>query len=159
VTSTGLLLIGGGQPADPREAARQLLPEWQRRLRLGDWYIAVSDLDPESDARSNVDMHTQIRQAAIRLDKKTPASQVERQLVHELLHVRFAYTEWALQLAKKHTPLAFDESNDALWNSGMEAGIEALCDALGCAPRSEWESSLAAYVAAFPTKEATNEHP
>ncbi|HSW43511.1 MAG TPA: hypothetical protein VLM76_13470 [Patescibacteria group bacterium] len=137
-------------PADPRESARHLLPTWQDRLRLGDWRIAVSDLEPDPDDRSTIDLHVAIRQAAIRLRGDTPPSQVERQLVHELLHVRFALAEQAWRDTRQHTPPAFDPPNRTLWEAGVEAAIEALTDALGCAPRADWGPSAPEFSAAFP---------
>ena len=137
----------------PRDLARRLLPEWQRRLRLGDWMLAVSDLEPGKGERSTIDLHTSIRQAAIRLRSDTPLSQVERQLVHELLHARLALMSWAWRDARSFTPEAFDRSNETLWSAGEEAAIEALCDALGCAPRAAWGIEDPEWKAAFPVQE------
>lgn len=134
----------------PRVQARRLLPGWQRRLRLGDWQVAVSDLEPEADSRSNVDYDVTLRRAVIRLLGNTPPSQIERQLVHELLHVRFALATWAWDQTRVHTPPAFDGPNKAMWNVGMEAGIEAVVDALGCAPRAEWGAESPEFISAFP---------
>lgn len=141
-----------GALADSRGSARLLLSTWQARLRLGNWRIAVSDLEPGPDDRSSIDMHVAIRQAAIRLRGDTPPSQVERQLVHELLHVRLALAEQAWRDTRQHTPPAFDPPNRTLWEAGVEAAIEALSDALGCAPRADWEPSSPEFVAAFPAE-------
>jgi hypothetical protein len=127
--------------------AQEALDHWQRRLRLGDWIIRLGDGEPEPDERSHVDMHTNIRQAVILLRSDTPASQVERQVVHELLHVRLVLLERAYIAAKGHAPRGWD---DSLWDLGTEAAIEALCDAVGCRPRADWGPAGSPFNEAFP---------
>ena len=124
---------------DPRKLARELLPAWQHRLRLDDWFIRISNCKPaDKDARSQVDTHPTVRQASIQLRADTPPGAVERQLVHELLHIRFALVRTAYANTLEHTPAAFDKPNGVLWDMGFEAAVEALCDALGLPARLSW---------------------
>lgn len=127
------------------------IAEWQARLRLGDWTIRWAEgVEPGSDDRSTVDMFANVRQAVIRLRSDTPAGQVERQVVHEMLHIRLVIVERAFVEAKEWTPKAVDPALDAMWSLGLEAAIEALCDALGCAPRADWTPDSHPFSAAYP---------
>lgn len=96
-------------------------------------------------------MHANIRQAAIMLRSDTPAGQVERQVVHELLHARLVIMEQAFREAKEWTPRSVDHALDAMWALGAEGAIEALCDALGLAARGDWGPSDKSFQAAFPS--------
>jgi hypothetical protein len=114
------------------------LAKWQSRLRLADWRIAFSDLAPQVDDRSTVDMDVRIRSAVIRLRADTPATQLERQVVHELLHVLMSGMEDTYRAAKQHTSKDWDEVADRSWDRGAEFAIEALVDALTGSRRGNW---------------------
>ena len=73
--------------------SRDQLSEWMRKLRLTDWLIRLSEVAADDDDRSTVDIDANTRQAVIRFDPVMPADQAERQLVHELLHVRMIQIE------------------------------------------------------------------
>lgn len=131
-----------------------IIARWQKRLRLGDWTIRIAKgMEPDEGDRSTVVMHSNVRQAVIRLRSDTPESQVERQIVHEMLHIRLIGAERAFIEAKVWTPKASDDPLDAMWHLGQEAAIEALCDALGCEPRADWTDEV--FAAAYPPRTIT----
>lgn len=138
----------------PSDGIQAIIDEWVPRLRLGDWSVRYSPLEPEPTHRSSVDMFQTIRYAAIRLRSDTPPSQVVRQVVHELLHIRFVGMEEAYNLAKGHTPKAFDDSADVLWANGCEAAIEALSDIILGTGRGDWGPSGEIWSSAFPVPES-----
>lgn len=80
----------------------------------------------------------------------TPEGQIERQVVHELLHVVLSGMEDAFRAAKEHTPKAWDDAGDRLWSRGEEAAIEALVDALTGTKRANWEPNGNVWNKAFP---------
>lgn len=114
------------------------MPSWQQRLRLVDWTIRVADDDPDPDNKSSVDFDVPTRMAAIRFRADTPAEVLERQLVHELLHVRLGELEDLLNVAiADHASPAAELLR--LWRRRtLESSIEALADALTGIPRAEW---------------------
>lgn len=130
--------------------ARTALSSWQGRLRLSDWRLAVGDEEPEPNDRSTVDMDVLSRSAVIRLRSDTPASQVERQLVHELLHVRLAEIEDVHDLALEHAAPAFTQVALRAWDRACEPAIEAITDALTSTTRADWGPSGSPWNEAFP---------
>jgi hypothetical protein len=128
---------------------REQLADWQRRLRLSDWHIAISTEEPEPDDRSCIDMDLPIRQAVIRFRSDTPASQVERQLVHELLHALLGGMRDAYDAARSYAPSSHDDAARRLWDRGCEFAIEALCDALTGSRRADWGPSGSPWNEAF----------
>lgn len=128
----------------------ELLERWQRRLRLSDWHIAVSSEEPGEEDRSTIDMDARIRHAVIRFRSDTPASQVERQLVHELLHALLTGMEDAYNAARTYAPASHDEAARRLWDRGCEFAIEALCDALTGTKRADWGPAGSPWNEAFP---------
>lgn len=110
--------------------------EWQTRLRLLDWHIALSSQAPDdSDERSAVDMDANVRRAVIRFDPVLPDDQWERQLLHELLHVRLVMLEDAFSQVAGD-----DKTAREWWQRGEESAIEAIVDAflLPGAPRRDY---------------------
>jgi len=130
------------------------LKKWQSRLRLADWQIAVSNLEPDPDDRSTVNMDVRVRSAVIRLRSDTPPSQVERQVLHELLHILLSGMEDAYRAAKDYTPKAWDDPGDIVWSRGAEFAIEALTDALTGTERCEWGPVGDPWKDAYPVEEA-----
>lgn len=141
-------------PPSAAVLARAVLPHWQGRLRLSDWRLAVGDGEPGVDDRSCVDIDVLVQSAVVRLRSDTPPDQVERQLVHELLHVRLAALEDVHNLALEHTPPAFDKVADRAWDRACEPAIEALCDALTGTTRADWGPSGSPWNEAFPPDDA-----
>lgn len=129
---------------------QQAIALWQPRLRLADWRIAASLEEPEPNDRSTADIDVNVRSAVIRLRRDTPPGQVERQVVHELLHVLLSGMEDAWRAAKEHTPKAWDDAGDRLWARGAEFAIEALTDALTGSRRADWGPSGSPWNNAFP---------
>lgn len=126
------------------------LAKWQPRLRLADWRIALSSEEPETDDRSTVNMDVRIRSAVIRLRSDTPDSQIERQVVHELLHIVLSGMEDTYRGAKAYTPKSWDDAGDTSWDRGAEFAIEALTDALTDTRRADWGPSGSPWNGAFP---------
>lgn len=119
--------------------SRDQLSEWMTKLRLTDWLIRLSDVAADDDDRSTVDIDANTRQAVIRFDPVMPADQVERQLVHELLHVRMIQIEDAFSQV-----VGEDETARQWFKRGEESTIEALVDAfLPEQPRREYRGSPA----------------
>lgn len=129
---------------------QQAIALWQPRLRLADWRIAASIEEPDEGQRSTVNIDVLVRSAVIRLRSDTPASQVERQVVHELLHVLLSGAEDAFRAAKEHTPKAWDDAGDRLWSRGEEFAIEALTDVLTGSRRADWGPAGSPWNRAFP---------
>lgn len=123
---------------EPRAVAGVLLSAWQQRLRLSDWTIRISGAEPDQDDKSSVDIDVTTRIAALRFRADTPMTALERQLVHELLHVRLSEFEDLLNQAEAHTPPAFDKLADRWRARALESAIEALADALTGTSRGEW---------------------
>ena len=124
---------------------------WLPRLRLHGWRVAHSPLPPSGeDERSSVDIDVNIRSAVVRLRADTPDSQVERQVVHELVHVVLSGMEDTYRAAKEHTPKAWDDAGDRMWGRAEEAAIEALTDALTGSRRADWGPSGEPWNSAFP---------
>ena len=99
---------------------------WRDRLRLGEWHIGLSDVAPdEDDDRSSVDIDRNLHRAVIRFDPVLPEKQNERQVLHELLHVRLAELEDAFRQV-----VGDDETARTWWHRSEERAIEALVDAL-----------------------------
>lgn len=111
---------------------------WQAALRLSDWHIAATNVEPDPDSRSNVEIDVNVRLAALRLRASTPMAQVDRQIVHELLHVLLAGMEDAFRAAKEYTPRAWDDAGNRMWHRAEESAIEALVDVLVGVPRGHW---------------------
>jgi hypothetical protein len=120
--------------------SQDLLLLWQARLRLQDWAIRLSELPPDDgDERSSVNIDANVRQAVIRFDPVMPADQAERQLLHELLHVRLVVMEDAFSQV-----VGDDETARQWWKRGEESAIEALVDALLPGyPRREYRGDAA----------------
>lgn len=127
---------------------------WQSELGIADWVVRYSPLEPQQGDRSTVDMDVRIRSAAVRLRHDTPASQVDRQIVHELLHVLLSGLEDVLEAAQVHTPPAFDLVARRMWDRAMEFAIERLVSLIVGEPRGEWDPASAEWQAAFPVAEA-----
>lgn len=99
---------------------------WQPRLRLPDWHIAVSPIAPdEDDERSSVEMDRNLHRAVVRFDPTLPEDQYERQVVHELLHVRLSELEDAFRQV-----VGDNEVAKTWWSRSCERTVEALTDAL-----------------------------
>lgn len=127
------------------------IDKWMPALRLGSWRVVHSSLEPDdADQRSCVNIDVLIRSAVIRLRSDTPSSQVERQVVHELLHVLLSGLEDTYRAAKEHTPKAWDDAGDRMWGRAEEAAIEALTDALTGSARADWGPSGEPWNSAFP---------
>jgi hypothetical protein len=126
------------------------LAKWQPRLRLADWRLAFSDLEPDEDSRSNIDLDVRIRSGVIRLRSDMPPSQIERQVVHELLHVLMSGMEDTYRSCKEFTPKAWDSAGDTMWNRAEEFAIEALVDELTEVPRTDWGPAGDIWNGAFP---------
>lgn len=60
--------------------------EWQDVLGMGHWEIQFSPLPPLKDSRASIDIDIHHLRGAFRIDSHVPASQVDRLIVHELLH-------------------------------------------------------------------------
>jgi hypothetical protein len=113
---------------------------WQQRLRLGEWHIGLSDVAPdEEDTRSVVDVDRNLHRAVIRFDPVLPEHQTERQVVHELLHVRLSELEDCFRQV-----VGDDETAETWWHRSAERTIEALVDAfLPDQPRVEYRGGPA----------------
>jgi hypothetical protein len=118
----------------------RLLAVWRDRLGLRDWHIMTSNFAPdEGDMRSCVDLDVGLQQAVVRFDPTLPDDQVERQVVHELLHARLAETRDVFDQVVGGNTVA------ATWcDRSTERAIEALVDAfLPDQPRREWRGGAA----------------
>lgn len=122
--------------------AKDRIAYWQNRLRLDDWHINLSLDPPPANCRAHHDSHVNIRQSVIRLSPDVPWDQVEREVLHELLHIRFGIVTLSLGILSADTTKATDEAFSKMWDLGMEGAIEALCDAFGVNPRHEWDHPL-----------------
>lgn len=111
------------------------LRSWQERLALADWHIGVSDVPcDDNETRSSVDIDPILHRALVRFHPTTPRDQIERQIVHELLHVRLSDLENVFNRV-----VGDDSTATAWWHHGEERMIEALVDALlPKNPRREW---------------------
>lgn len=122
------------------EAREAVVRRWQVALLLSDWRIGLSSTPPDGDdERSSVDIDRNLHRAVIRFDPTVPEDQVERQVVHELLHVRLAEIEDAFR------QVVGDDSTAATWwHRSLERTIERLVDALlpDC-PRYDYRGGVA----------------
>ena len=80
--------------SEARRLVRQLLPKWQKCLRLRDWRIEVEFLDDTVTHRTEREefygyttVDPKRMEAKIELATKRPPEAVEDVLVHELVHV------------------------------------------------------------------------
>lgn len=103
-----------------------VVQRWLVTLRLTEWHIGLSDIPCDSDdERSSVDIDRNLHRAVIRFDPTLPEDQIERQILHELLHVRLAELEDAFRQVASE-----DETARTWWHRSEERAIEALTDAL-----------------------------
>lgn len=106
--------------------AAALVARWQARLGLSHWRLLVSDRPPdEDDSRSEVDIDRNVLQALLRFDPVLPDDQLERQVVHELVHVRLAELDDVFRQVS--VP---DSVPRTWWGRAEEATVEALVVAL-----------------------------
>lgn len=119
---------------------KTLIWDWQVRLRLTEWHIGVSDVAPDGDdERSSVDIDRNLHRAVLRFDPTLPLDQRDRQIVHELLHVRMAELEDCFRQV-----VGDDETAATWWHRCEERMIEALTDALVPAqPRRDYRGGPA----------------
>jgi hypothetical protein len=124
------------------DAVADSIRRWSARLRLGDWTIGVSAVPPDrNDQRSSIDLDMNIRRAVIRFDPTLPPDQVERQIVHELLHVRTVGLEDVFDQV-----VGSDGTAQTWWTREHESMIEAMVDALlPDQPRRDYRGGGAAY--------------
>lgn len=125
----------------------ELVARWQRALGLEDWRIGVAPIPPtDADERSSVDIDRNTHVAAVRFDPTLPDDQRERQVVHELLHVRLAeLSDVFRQVAED------DEVAKTWWHRSEERAIERLTDLLvPHEPRREYRGSAPWTSAVFP---------
>jgi uncharacterized protein YaeQ len=127
-----------GHCADDRDDAA-VIGHWVDRLRLSEWTVLVSDSAPdEDDMRSMVDIDRNLHRAVIRFDPTLPATQRERQILHELIHVRLAELEDVFRLVVDD-----DETARTWWHRSEERTIEAIIDAfLPDSPRVDYRGGV-----------------
>lgn len=114
--------------------AQQLTEQWRPRLGLADWWVSVSSLAPgEDDSRSEVDIDRNLHRAVLRFDGDLPEDQLERQVVHELLHIRLAELEDCFRQVEGD-----DHTARKWWDRSQERTVEALASALVQTPRREY---------------------
>lgn len=124
---------------------------WAQRLGLASWDVRFSPVAPDPEDRGSVDIDPLHKHAALRLDPHMPLSQVDRTIVHELLHVLWSEAEDAFGIALKSLGPAEAETLRAIWKRGEEFAIERTVDALlPKTSRGQWSSSEA-WNAAFPS--------
>lgn len=108
------------------EEQAAIVRKWQRALRLSEWWVGISDVPcDDMDMRSMVDIDRNLHRAVIRFDATLPNDQMERQIVHELLHVRLAELEDVFRQV-----VGEDGTADTWWHRAEERTIEALTDHL-----------------------------
>ncbi len=117
-----------------------VIRHWVGVLRLNEWHVGLSDVPcDDGDERSSVDIDRNLHRAVIRFDPTMPEDQAERQIVHELLHVRLSEMEDAFRQV-----VGDDETASTWWHRSEERTIEALTDALlPDQPRREWRGGPA----------------
>jgi hypothetical protein len=70
----------------PRQIAKRIL-YWQSKLGLGSWDIRYSPVSPEDDERASCLFDVRTKYGAVCIAKDAPVDQVDRLIVHELLHM------------------------------------------------------------------------
>lgn len=119
--------------------AKDRIAYWQARLRLADWHIRLSAEPPGPENRASHESHVDIRSAVVQLHPEIPWDQVDREVLHELLHIRLVLLERSTFILRHDTSPLTDSAFKSVWELSLEAAIEALCDALGANPRREWD--------------------
>lgn len=103
---------------------------WAAYLGLAGWEVRFSPLAPDPDSRASMDADTHHNRAVIRIDSDAPASQIDRLIVHELLHVAMAHMEdQFVRSLSEHgeSAQAFLRGN---WTRAEEVWIERLTSIL-----------------------------
>lgn len=107
------------------EKRHALISRWATVLHLTDWTIFDSPIAPtEDDRRSCIDIDNATRDAVLRFDPVLPPDQLERSVLHELLHLRLVAMEDAFNQVAGD-----DETAQAWHHRAKESAIEALVDA------------------------------
>lgn len=73
--------------------AMEYVRHWQGPLRLGDWRITVSLREPQGTRVAEAHWDKEVRDAILTFKADTPASLLEREVVHELAHLLLASGE------------------------------------------------------------------
>lgn len=109
------------------EAVNSHIRAWQEVLGLLDWEIRFSPaaLDAET-FRASHDMDSIHRRGAIRLSADAPTSQVDRLIVHELLHALMAQMEDTLNRATDDLGADARAFLKGQWERSQEWVIERL---------------------------------
>jgi len=119
--------------------AEGLIAGWRERLGLGSWDIRYSALAPQDqDERASADIHTIPRRAVIRIDHGCPHECLEREVVHELLHVLMADMEDTAERARSGLGEEARAYLAGQWERSQEWAIERLADALTGTVYVEW---------------------
>lgn len=128
------------------------LRKWADYLGLGSWHVAYAPEDPDEDKHA-ADSHSfpPTEMAAIRLSP-CPVSQVDRLVVHELLHVLNARLEDTFEKAVSDRGSEAKALLEGLWKSEMERVIEKLVDCLTEVPREGLPQEGAVWRSAFPAR-------
>jgi len=134
------------------------IEEWAIYLGLAGWEIRFSTLPPsDDDDRGSTDIDCVHRRAVIRLDSNIPASQVDRVLVHELIHVLLAdvtdtFNRTAAELAPETAKFLRGDLHRA-----EEWAIERLADIITGTKVEQWElvgrpDNNQPWISAFPVE-------
>lgn len=111
---------------------------WQEALGLGNWRIGFSPTPPDPDAKASSQISVPTKAAAIQVQPECPEGLVDREIVHELLHVLLA--EQA-DLFAKGIETRGKEAIEVLehqYGQHQEWIIERLVDAITGIPHGEW---------------------
>lgn len=126
------------QTLDPFEGlVRELVKEWQARLRLDDWtfdIVVITETDPGLYGKVDYSLSDRFYRITVRHPDLHPPKHVsaacqdtEVTVVHELLHVRM----WPFKYASEKP------SEDSMMYDEMEAAIELTAQALVAAKRGQ----------------------
>ncbi|HET8784074.1 MAG TPA: hypothetical protein VFM38_00445 [Candidatus Limnocylindrales bacterium] len=113
---------------------------WVPRLGLGSWDVRYSPLQPDrDDERASVEVDCIRRRPAIRIDAACPDTQLEREVIHELLHVLMAECEDTFDRALGDLGSEARAFLRGQWERAQEFAIERLTDALlGGSTFADW---------------------
>lgn len=113
------------------------IAKWAAHLGLADWHIRYSPAEPDPDAHAQTNCFAPHKQAAIRLEATLPVSQIDRKVVHELLHVSLWEVQEAFNQAVAELSVGQRDTLMTLQRDASERLIESMVDALTGIPRVE----------------------
>lgn len=127
-----------------REKVDAQIEAWQDLMGPLDYVVRYSPSSPGADNRGRVSLAAGKRLGVLTLQPDMPDDQVDRTIVHELLHCYIAGLEIAVSMLKEYTSAATDKAFDTAWDHAEHYMIERLTDLISGIRLNEFSTDTAA---------------